>query len=193
MSEATVSSSELSPLSEGETVEQAESETTEKAETELTLNVIFEALKNERRRLVLEYLEKDTDVLELGTVAEWIAAEENDKPQSEISYAERKRVYVALYQCHLPKLDEMGIISFNKSRGTIRKGDSIESVRSYLKQSTDSRPWHNYYAAIVGIGAILYGGSWLIGLWNPFTSQLILLTVFAAVSTCTVFHVLSSR
>ncbi|MFB6358651.1 MAG: hypothetical protein ABEJ96_06540, partial [Thiohalorhabdaceae bacterium] len=59
---------------------------------------------------------RDARRAELGDLAEHIASIENDKPEVALSSTERKRVYVALYQCHLPKMDDIGVIDFDEDR-----------------------------------------------------------------------------
>ena len=96
------------------------------------MDEVFEILKNQRRQHVLRYLAAADGVVRLGEVAEHIAAWENDKAVHQITSQERKRVYVGLYQCHLPKMDDMGAIEFNKPRGRIERGPSIELFEQYL-------------------------------------------------------------
>ena len=106
----------------------------------LPLDQVFEVLKNERRRRVLERLAESDGALDLGTLAEEIAALENDKDVRQITSTERKRVYVGLYQCHLPKMDDFGVVSFEKSRGTIEPGPHIDAVLRYLETPDTASP-----------------------------------------------------
>lgn len=86
---------------------------------ELTLDVstALGLLKNERRRHTLDtlhavYIQDDETTLDVGMLAETVATAENDDVEETIGLTaqERKRVYVALYQCHLPKLEDAGIV-----------------------------------------------------------------------------------
>lgn len=87
---------------------------------DLDLGEIFELLKNERRRQIIEFLNTREDrTSTLDAVAEYIASIENDVPIEQLSSQQRKRVYIALYQCHLPKMDHFGVVDFEKDRGTI--------------------------------------------------------------------------
>ena len=106
----------------------------------IPLDQVFEVLKNERRRRVLERLTEAEEPLDLGTLAEEIAALENDKDVRQITSTERKRVYVGLYQCHLPKMDDFGVVSFEKSRGTIEPGPHIDAVLRYLETPGSASP-----------------------------------------------------
>jgi len=104
----------------------------------LSLEDVFEILRNERRQHVLSYLLlTDDDSVELGDLAEHIAAIENDKPIARLDSQERKRVYVALYQCHLPKMATTDVVDFDKNRGTVEPGRNIEQLDPYLDVPTD--------------------------------------------------------
>ncbi len=134
------------------TQQQALAETEPTGSTELSLDEMFEILKNERRRFVLQYLQETTET-ELAELADHVTAIENDTDIESITSAQRKRVYVGLYQFHLPKMAKMGVIEFDQDRGII----SLTSAGSELidrhqqEQSTaDPRP----VAALVVAGGI---------------------------------------
>jgi len=98
---------------------------------------LFEILKNERRRRVLQYLLDGNGDVTLDQLAEEIAARETGKDIKQITSQERKRVYVGLYQCHLPKMDDYGAISYNKPRGTIEAGENTLLFERYLDAEDD--------------------------------------------------------
>lgn len=102
------------------------------ARPDLPLDVVFELLKNQRRRRVLRYLEEESGTVALGTLAESIAAAENDKEPRMLTSAERKRVYISLYQCHLPKLDDAGAIEFESNRGTVDRTDRTTDLLTFV-------------------------------------------------------------
>lgn len=87
---------------------------------------------NSRRRGVLQYVEDEEGTVSLSDVAEHIAAEENNINIEMLSSDQRKRVYVGLYQCHLPKMDDAGVIDFNKARGTIELREAVSQLYPYL-------------------------------------------------------------
>lgn len=110
----------------------AESSTDQDTEPALSKDVVFEILKNQRRRRVLQYL-RDNAETELGTLAEAIAAAENETTVEELSADERKRVYIGLYQTHLPKMDDAGVVTYDQDRGTVSAGPEIEQLYPYLE------------------------------------------------------------
>ena len=145
------------------------------AATRLPLDVIFDLLANERRRRVVRYLLSESESTTLGELAEHIAAIENDKPESALSSTERKRVYISLYQSHLPKMDDAGAIEFDENRKTVEIGPNLTELTDYLPVKegvpTESPSWSRYYlgTAILGVGAFFVGrlfvpADWLSGI-----------------------------
>ncbi|KAB1191177.1 MULTISPECIES: hypothetical protein [Haloferax] len=99
---------------------------------QLSKDIIFEILKNQRRRDALQYLKNNDGEAKLGDMAEYIAAKENEIDINALSSSQRKRVYIGLYQCHLPKMDSAGIVDFDKNRGDITLLDTAEQLETYL-------------------------------------------------------------
>jgi hypothetical protein len=119
----------------------------------LSLNERFEILKNERRRHVLDSLSSVDDSVALSTLADQIAAIENDTTVEAVSSAERKRVYVALYQFHLPKMDRMGVVEYDKDRGKVSLTDNGRS----LYQAHEAEQGRSGYLDVLDICACAFG------------------------------------
>ena len=98
----------------------------------LELDDVFHILQNERRRNVLRYLQDVDDVIEMRDMAVQIAAWENDTTVQQLHSDQRQRVYIALYQSHLPKLDKLGLIEYNKPRGYVETRPRLDDVHAYL-------------------------------------------------------------
>lgn len=125
---------------------------------ELPLEQVFDVLRNERRRLILVHMADDEGPYTIGELAEHVAAHENDKPVVQLSSDERKRAYVGLYQAHLPKMDAMDIVEFNKSRGRIELGPNYGRVEPYLQGRTtefDGDCWPRRYLGLSVAAAVL--------------------------------------
>lgn len=117
---------------------------------------LFEALSNDRRRETLRYLLRQDDGRSTkGEVARHIAAQETDKSVEQVSSDERKRVYIALHQTHLPKLNDLGLVEYDSSQGALQVTEVGEGLPVYLDLATDEaetdRPWGRYY---VGLGLL---------------------------------------
>ena len=132
-----------------------------RAEDDLSRDEVFEVLGNGRRRNVIRALRQADDAVELGELAERIAAQENDISVEEVSYQQRKRVYTALQQSHLPKMDEAGALDYDSDRGVIEAADELSQFDLYLEVVPRSGlPWSGVYLglAIVCVGLAI--ASW---------------------------------
>lgn len=133
----------------------AESAEADTEEQSVSLDQIFGMLRNQRRRQVLRTL-TETARIELDDLAEQIAAQELDKPRKQLTSQERKRLYVALYQAHLPKLADVGAITYDERQGLVEPGPAIDSFTSHLPDVSGSNPietqerrWRDYIPDIL--------------------------------------------
>lgn len=92
----------------------------------------FGMLKNRRRRDILRYLRENDNESTLSDLAEFIAAKENGVERRLLSSDERKRVYIGLYQCHLPKMDDARVIDFEKRSGDVTLRPEADQLFAYI-------------------------------------------------------------
>ncbi|WP_227352766.1 DUF7344 domain-containing protein [Haladaptatus salinisoli] len=121
---------------------------------ELSEDLIFDVLKNRRRRYTLHYLKQQGRPVELSELAEQVAAWEHDTTVEGLSANERKSVYTSLYQTHLPKLADAGIVEYNQSRGVVELSENAAQLEGYLRPQ-DEFPWIRYYLGLAIVSAIL--------------------------------------
>lgn len=109
----------------------------------------FDLLSNHRRRYVLYYLHESDQRAELGELAEVVAAWENEVRLSEVSSADRKRVYTSLQQVHLPRMDDLEVVEFDDREGTVRLGPAVDDLDVYMEVVTgDDVPWSQFYLGL---------------------------------------------
>ncbi|MFD1589118.1 hypothetical protein ACFR9U_19235 [Halorientalis brevis] len=118
--------------------------------SQLSLDDAFDILSNQRRRHVLQHLlSAPSESVQLGEMAEYVASSENDKDVSEVTSTERKRVYIGLYQNHLPRMDAVDVIDFDADRKEIRPGAHATDLARYLHDTQQRRrgngDWAQYY------------------------------------------------
>jgi len=118
---------------------------------------LFDVLSNQRRRFAVHLLQQDRrDAVAIGDMAEQIAAWENEIDTAEITGGQRKRVYTALQQSHLPKMDDAGVVEFNKDRGVVEPTPILENVDVYLDVVEGREiPWSDYYVGLSGVAVAL--------------------------------------
>jgi len=123
----------------------------------LSQDLVFDILSNTRRRMVLYYLREHGGPASVQEIAEQIAALENDVPPEELSRQQRKRVYVSLYQTHLPKLENAGIIAYDDSDGQVTLTERAMDIDSYLTPTTEETyPWQLHYLGLAIVGGLLF-------------------------------------
>ncbi|SFL53584.1 hypothetical protein SAMN04487950_4118 [Halogranum rubrum] len=99
----------------------------------LSKDKLFHILQNQRRRYALRYLQGTEEVVDMRDVAEQVAAWEHDTTVQQLTSNQRQRAYISLYQCHLPKLDEEGIIDYNQQRGFVERTPLADQLDPYLE------------------------------------------------------------
>jgi len=124
---------------------------------ELTQDTVFEILSNSRRRFMLSYLNEHDGPVDLMDLANEIAAWENDTTVDQLTDKQSKRVYVSVYQTHVPKLVSTGLIEYDSDSGLIELSDRAEEIDRYMPDDEEERPWHLYYAALAIASAAFYG------------------------------------
>lgn len=105
----------------------------EPAEPILDNDELFHLLQSERRRLAIRYLlAADAEPIVMRDVAEAVAADEYDTTVALLGSEKRQRVYITMYQSHLPQLAEAGVITYDQDRGEITTTPLIEEFEEYL-------------------------------------------------------------
>lgn len=126
------------------------------AET-MSRDTAFEILTNARRRYALAYLRTRSAPASIGELAEVIAAHERDTTVDLISSKERKSVYTSLYQTHLPKMADAGVVDYDRHRGTVALADGADELDDYLSPTPDGANWSRYYLALALVSGVVVG------------------------------------
>jgi len=98
----------------------------------LELDEVFAALGHPRRRYLLYTLINGSTEVSLSDVATDIAAWELEKPASEVTAAERRRVHISLYHSHVPKLASLGIVDYHEAENVIVRAVNTAQVQAVL-------------------------------------------------------------
>lgn len=96
---------------------------------------IFNAISNRRRRAVIQAL-VETPTHTTSELSGSLAASRHDCDVAELKSQQRKREYVALYQTHLEKLDEVGVIDWDKQRGDVLRGEFFWAFADVLEAAS---------------------------------------------------------
>jgi len=153
---------------------------------------MFDLLSNRRRWYSVYYFKHDTTTVELGALATQIAAWENDMELSEVTGTERKRVYTSLQQVHLPKMDDIGVVEFDKRSGKIKAAPFVTDIElNPISRDEHNRSLNGYYVALAtahGALAIMF----LANIWPlasaPISVEIVALALSLALLTVVYFH-----
>lgn len=168
----------------------------------LTEDEVFHVLQNQRRRLVLRYLEGRDEPVRMSDVAEQVAAWEHDTTVQALNSTQRQRVYIPLYQNHLTKLDKKGIIDYNQSRGIVERKPVADQLQPYInpfepdsapvEEADDQFPWELPYAGIAFLGALfVVGQTWSLPVISMVPELLSSVALIALFTITSLFHVVS--
>jgi hypothetical protein len=124
------------------------------SESALSQDVVFDILSSSRRRYVLYRLREAEGPIELTELAEQVAAWENDTETDQITEQERKRVYVSLYQTHIPRLDDVGLVVYDRDTGQIELAEEATQIDDYLRSGDERFRWERVYLGLAVASAV---------------------------------------
>ncbi|WP_423746433.1 hypothetical protein V5735_18495 (plasmid) [Haladaptatus sp. SPP-AMP-3] len=136
-------------------------------ENDLSTDGAFHLLQSQRRRAAIRYLGDADGPVEMCDLAEQVAAWENDTTAHAPTSDERQRAHIPSYQSHLPKLDEKGVIDYDKNRGIVEQTPLVSQLECYLDVGRDPdiesederRQWNTYYLSVSVLGSVLFTGA----------------------------------
>jgi hypothetical protein len=168
-----------------------------KEPNELTQDTVYDLLSNKRRRYVISKLRRADGAVSVNELSEAVAAWENDVDVDELTDKQVKRVYVSLYQIHVPKLDEAGLVDYDKEAGTVELTPTVSQLDSYLpeqERETTEVPWPLVYGAVAAVALSLYAGVFLLPgafEWLPLTALNVV--VFTALAVVALAHYVTEQ
>ncbi len=122
-------------------------------ESQLTQAELFDVFSNARRRQTVQYLKQQGGSCDLAPLVERVAAWENETTPDDVTRTQRRRVYISLYQTHLPMLEDHNIVDWNPDEHTIELLPNEGLFEPYLDRRLEGqRPWHQLYAAVTTLG-----------------------------------------
>lgn len=121
----------------------------------LTQDLVFDILSSARRRYMLYYLREADEPVHINELAEQVAAWENETEVEDLSSQQRKRVYVSLYQSHIPKLESAGIVRYDEESGLVSLTSRAARIDRFLDGGARQIPWQQFYIALAAVSLVL--------------------------------------
>ena len=123
---------------------------------DLTKDDVLDLLSNSRRRYVIYFLEQWDGSASLNDLAYNIASRETGTPVEDLSEDDKRRVYISLYQTHLPKLDLYGLVEYDKDDRTVTLSEGARDIGDYFfPDRGTNRNWATYYLVLAGLGLLV--------------------------------------
>lgn len=117
---------------------------------------VYEVLRNRRRRFVIHYLRRTDSRVGLGTLAEHVAAWEDGIDVAAVGADARKNVYTSLQQFHLPKMEDLDLVVFDRRAGEVTLTDAADDIDVYLEVvDRYDAPWSLYYLGVGGTAGLV--------------------------------------
>jgi len=89
----------------------------------------LEALANERRRLALDCLPSRGEPAALADLSRRVAVSEAETPIEGVPEERIERVKRSLYHAHLPRLDDIGLVTFDAGERTVERTSEVVTSR----------------------------------------------------------------
>lgn len=122
----------------------------------LSEDMAFTLLSNPRRRFVISYLSHHGSPVGIHELAEQIAAWETGTPVEELTREDRKKAYISLYQTHIPKLEDAGIVTYDEDERLVALTGAADEVTRYMTDESDD-DWLRYYVVLGLVGGLVAG------------------------------------
>lgn len=123
---------------DGSTEEADRIESTDRT-AELSKNQAFDVLRNSRRRAVISCLRARGGRMSIEELSRRVAAKEYDVSTDDVTAKQYKRVYTGLYQCHLRRMHDLGVIDFEADDNTVVLRGAAAALEPYLDDG--NQPW----------------------------------------------------
>ena len=121
-------------------------------DSQLSTDTVFQTLGNRRRRYTLHYLRLEDRPVPIRELSEQLSAWELGKECTAVTPKERKRLYTALHQTHLPKMHRLGVVEYDRNRGIVSLTDHINQFDIHLDVvPRNDLPWSQFYLALGGV------------------------------------------
>jgi len=125
-------------------------------EDELDAGQIHDILRNDRRRLAIRCLRESGGSMSVRDLSEEVATRETG--ESPAPRDKRRSVYVSLHQTHLPKLDDLGIMTYDTDTKEVELRGRAAEITTYMEVVPRyGITWAEYYLVlgILGFGTVL--------------------------------------
>lgn len=99
----------------------------------LTTDQAFHLLGDSTRRRALAALRATDGAMSLDELAEATVSRAEDATSGVISADRRERTVASLHHCHLPKLDDAGVVEYDLDGNRVEPTEEVEELEPYFE------------------------------------------------------------
>lgn len=100
--------------------------------TEVNTDDLYDVVVNPRRRFILRCLIEQPKPMAMADLAMELTKWKEDLSKDQISNDQVRSQYIELYHVHIPKMEAVGLLSYDAANGTIDLVDEVEESVSSL-------------------------------------------------------------
>lgn len=149
---------------------------------------VFEILASSRRRLLVEYLLEHGGAAPLWQLSREIVADETGATPADVGSEATRRVYISLYQTHIPSLEEHAVVEYDPDEGMVSL-DEPDAVVSTFEE--DEKPRRQRLAILYLTLATTLGALVVVHLFQLLPVTAPLLAAGTALSAAILFTVVT--
>ena len=95
---------------------------------EPSVDELFDVLSQTRRRTVLSILTERQSAMDVSALADEVAARETDAAPATLSESTVHEIKVTLHHVHLPKLDDVELVDYDRDDRTVTTTNTTDAV-----------------------------------------------------------------
>lgn len=99
----------------------------------LTTDQAFDLLGDSTRRRVLAALQATDGAMSLGELADETVARAEDADSEGMTGGRRERTAASLHHCHLPKLDDVGVVEYDPVESEVELTEGVVELEPYFE------------------------------------------------------------
>lgn len=102
------------------------------------LDAVFHALSDVHRRIAIRSLSASDEPIAIADLASDVVAQRTKPANGDSPDDAARRVQIALYHRHLPKLSSVNAVAFDEVRNTIAPGEGFDSFARVLRSADEA-------------------------------------------------------
>ena len=159
----------------------------------LSKNQAFDVLRNSRRRAAIAELRDRGGSMSVEKLSRRVAADEYGIAPEEVSAEQYKRVYTGLYQCHLGRMEDLGVVDFERDENRVDLLEAASDLERYLDDGRDPEAARIEFGLATAVALVVALGLGGVGPFGAISLSLLAGVTVAALLGLALFQLFGHR